>query len=287
MATYKITSHSGSGRPLNVATTSTISGRTNVNIWNATGSNDQKWSIASLGSGQQVKSMNNTRYMLNANTSTWNCDVYTSNSDTYVNFVPLGSGVYRIQLDSDKTKYLTAEGTASGSNVKWSALNSSSNAQKWKIAEVSTTGGSGSSGATDVSVLQTEFQKVGDYDHVNGLQCVDIVRWYIDTYTTLDSTSGNGKDLVANLAKNYKLTITNTPKAPGIFSVAGGYKTWGCSGSEYGHTGVVVSVDTTKKTATVIHTGNSKEHETPNSWVSTYSYPMNGVTFAYLGDYLK
>ena len=118
MATYKITSHSGSGRPLNVATTSTISGRTNVNIWNATGSNDQKWSIASLGSGQQVKSMNNTRYMLNANTSTWNCDVYTSNSDTYVNFKSLGSGLYRIQLDSDQTKYLTAEGTASGSNVK-------------------------------------------------------------------------------------------------------------------------------------------------------------------------
>ena len=141
MATYKITSHSGSGRPLNVATTSTISGRTNVNIWNATGSNDQKWSIASLGSGQQVKSMNNTRYMLNANTSTWNCDVYTSNSDTYVNFKSLGNGLYRIQLDSDKIKYLTAEGTASGSNVKWAALDSSSNAQKWKITEVQTPSG--------------------------------------------------------------------------------------------------------------------------------------------------
>lgn len=141
MATYKITSHSGSGRPLNVATTSTISGRTNVNIWNDTGSNDQKWSIASLGSGQQVKSMNNTRYMLNANTSTWNCDVNTSNSDTYVNFKSLGSGLYRIQLDSDQTKYLTAEGTASGSNVKWAALDSASNAQKWKITEVQTPSG--------------------------------------------------------------------------------------------------------------------------------------------------
>ena len=144
MATYKITSHSGSGRPLNVATTSTISGRTNVNIWSDTGSNDQKWSIVSLGSGQQVKSMNNTRYMLNANTSTWNCDVYTSNSDTYVNFKSLGSGLYRIQLDSDQTKYLTAEGTASGSNVKWAALNSSSNAQKWKVELVSSSTPSGS-----------------------------------------------------------------------------------------------------------------------------------------------
>ena len=287
MATYKITSHSGSGRPLNVATTSTISGRTNVNIWNDTGSNDQKWSIVSLGSGQQVKSMNNTRYMLNANTSTWNCDVYTSNSDTYVNFVPLGSGLYRIQLDSDKTKYLTAEGTASGSNVKWAALNSSSNAQKWQITEVSTSSGSGSSGATDAAKLQSEFQKVGDYDGAYGLQCVDLVRWYIDTYTTLTSTSGHGKDLVANLAKKHNLTIDSTPKAPGIFSVAGGYKTWGASGVKEGHTGVVVSVDTVKKTATAVQTGSSKEDETPNSWVGTYSYPMNGVTFVYLGDYLK
>lgn len=32
MATYKIVSHGGNGLPLNVETTSTISGRTNVNI---------------------------------------------------------------------------------------------------------------------------------------------------------------------------------------------------------------------------------------------------------------
>lgn len=288
MATYKITSHAGSGLPLNVATSSAITGRTNVNIWSNTDSTDQRWSIGSLSTTrQQVKSMSNTQYMLNANTATWNCDVYTSNNDTYVNFVYVSAGVYRIQLDSDKSKYLTAEGTASGSNVKWAALNSSSNAQQWKFTEVSTTGGSGSSGATDASVLQAEFQKVGDYDGAYGLQCVDIVRWYIDTYTTLNSTSGNGEDLVANLANKYGLTIDSTPKAPGIFSVAGGYKTWGCSGSSAGHTGVVVSVNTTQKTATVIHTGNSLTGKNPNSWVSTYSYPATGVTFVYLGNHLK
>ena len=286
MATYKITSHSGSGRPLNVATTSTISGRTNVNIWNDTGSNDQKWSIVSLGSGQQVKSMNNTRYMLNANTSTWNCDVYTSNSDTYVNFKSLGNGLYRIQLDSDQTKYLTAEGTASGSNVKWAALNSSSNAQKWQITEVSTSSGSGSSGATDAAKLQSEFQKVGDFDGAYGLQCVDLVRWYIDTYTTLQSTSVNGFELVGKLANKYDLKITDTPKAPGIFSVAGGYKTWNSSGGDAGHTGVVISVDTAQKKATVLHTGNTLTGKNPNSWIDTYSYPEAGVTFVYLGDYL-
>lgn len=137
MATYKITSHAGSGLPLNVATSSAITGRTNVNIWSNTDSTDQRWSIGSLSTRQQVKSMSNTQYMLNAYTSTWNCDVYTSNNDTYVNFVYVSAGVYRIQLDSDKSKYLTAEGTASGSNVKWAALNSSSNAQQWKVELVS------------------------------------------------------------------------------------------------------------------------------------------------------
>lgn len=101
------------------------------------------------------------------------------------------------------------------------------------------------------------------------------------------STSGNGKDLVANLASNNGLAIDNTPTAPGIFSVAGGYSTWGCSGSQYGHTGIVVSVNTTNRTATVIHTGNSLAGSTPNSWISTYSYPTEGVTFVYLGDHLR
>ncbi len=136
MANYKIVSHAGAGLPLNVATTTTISGRTNVNIWSDTGSNDQKWSISSLGTKQQVKTLNNTNYMLNAYTSTWNCDVYTSNTDTYINFLPVSTGVYRLQLNSDPSKYLTAAGTSSGSNVSWAALDSTSTAQKWSITEI-------------------------------------------------------------------------------------------------------------------------------------------------------
>lgn len=139
MATYKITSHAGNGLPLNVATSSAITGRTNVNIWSNTDSTDQRWSIGSLGTRQQVKSMSNTQYMLNANTATWNCDVYTSNNDTYVNFVNVSAGVYLIQLDSDKSKYLTAEGTTKGSNVKWAARNSSSNTQQWKVETTTVT----------------------------------------------------------------------------------------------------------------------------------------------------
>lgn len=92
--------------------------------------------------------------------------------------------------------------------MKWAALNNTT-AQQWKITTVSTND-SGSSVATDADQLRKEFQKVGDYDGAYGLQCVDIVRWYVDTYTTLNSTSGHGKDLVANLANKYGLTISST-----------------------------------------------------------------------------
>lgn len=91
MANYKIVSHGGSGLPLNVYGSGTITSRRNVCIWTDTGSTDQQWAIASLGSNQQVKSLNNLNYMLNANTSTWNCDVYTSNADTYINFILVSS----------------------------------------------------------------------------------------------------------------------------------------------------------------------------------------------------
>ena len=97
MANYKIVSHGGSGLPLNVYGSGTITSRRNVCIWTDTGSTDQQWAIASLGSNQQVKSLNNLNYMLNANTSTWNCDVYTSNADTYINFILVSTGVYRLQ----------------------------------------------------------------------------------------------------------------------------------------------------------------------------------------------
>lgn len=78
MANYKIVSHAGAGLPLNVATTTTISRRTNVNIWSDTGSNDQKWSITSLGTNQQVKSLNNLSYILFSRNPSFQCRWKTS-----------------------------------------------------------------------------------------------------------------------------------------------------------------------------------------------------------------
>lgn len=67
MGYYKIKSHAGTGKLLNIAASGPISGRKNTNIWDESCPIDQTWSIASLGNNQQVKIINNLSYMLNAN----------------------------------------------------------------------------------------------------------------------------------------------------------------------------------------------------------------------------
>ena len=293
MATYTISPLSAPTRSLNIASSASITNGTQVNIYATSGSNDQNWVVDSLTSTsrQYIKHFSNQAYALNAYRSgtNWNCTLRkaSGNIDGYVILTKVANktNVYTIRLSEYSNRYLTADGTGNSAKCSWRASTGGTE-QQWKFTKVST-GGSGSGGATNVPEIRAKFQKVGNYDGVNGLQCVDIVRWYIDTYTTLKSTSGHGKDLVANLANNYGLAIDSTPKAPGIFSVAGGYSKWGSSGSQYGHTGIVVSVDTKNKKATVIHTGNSLDGKNPNSWVDTYSYPATGVTFVYLGNYLK
>ena len=128
--------------------------------------------------------------------------------------------------------------------------------------------------------------KGGDFDGAYGLQCVDLSNWFVNTYTTLKPTYGNGKDIAANLANTNGLATPSTvPIAMSIFSVDSGIKAFGASGGRYGHTGVVLSVDANNKTVTVIHTWNGLSG--PNSVISTYPYPENGVTFTYIGDYLQ
>ena len=66
MATYKIVSHGGTGLPLNVYGTGTITSRRNVCIWTDTGSVDQQWAIDSLGSNQTVRTVMSILSMLTA-----------------------------------------------------------------------------------------------------------------------------------------------------------------------------------------------------------------------------
>lgn len=52
MGYYKIKSHAGTGKLLNIAASGPISGRKNTNIWDESCPIDQTWSIASLGNNQ-------------------------------------------------------------------------------------------------------------------------------------------------------------------------------------------------------------------------------------------
>ena len=224
MATYTISPLSAPTRSLNIASSASITNGTQVNIYATSGSNDQNWVVDSLTSTsrQYIKHFSNQAYALNAYRSgtNWNCTLRkaSGNIDGYVILTKVANktNVYTIRLSEYSNRYLTADGTGNSAKCSWRASTGGTE-QQWKFTKVST-GGSGSGGATNVSEIRAKFQKVGNYDGVNGLQCVDIVRWYIDTYTTLKSTSGHGKDLVANLANNYGLAIDSTPKAPGILA---------------------------------------------------------------------
>lgn len=143
MAYYNIISHAGTGKYLNLSASGPISAKTNVSIWAKSCPIDQIWSIDQLGNNQLVKTINNLSYMLNASLSTWNCDVYTQNSDSFVNFEQVSTGIYYIRLASDPSKYLTAAGTADGSNVSWSTLSTTTTgkkAQQWKVETTSLPG---------------------------------------------------------------------------------------------------------------------------------------------------
>jgi hypothetical protein len=169
-------------------------------------------------------------------------------------------------------------------------INISSTARVSQVVRVSANGVITSAIIDDASVQNAFLNSIrgGDFDGINGLQCVDLTKWFVDTYTTLNWARGNGNVQAANTATLNNLpSPSSTPQAWSIFSVAGGNRgVWGSSGSQYGHTGIVLSVDEINKTATVIHTWNSLYGRNPNSSISTYSYPANGVTFTHLGGYL-
>ena len=119
--------------------------RKKINVYPATSSNDQVWSITNPNSTaqQEVASNSGLTYKLNANRSYdhWICDLYTTNADTYLVFEKTSvSNVYRIRLNGASTKnyYLTAAGT-SGSQVYFKPnLGTSDKTQQWTLKSVST-----------------------------------------------------------------------------------------------------------------------------------------------------
>ena len=141
--TYKITSKL-SGKCLNVYgnNVTSISNHQNVCVWSNSGSNEQKWVISSLtAAGVAVRTFIDTTYGLNAyrSGSPWNCDLYKilgNESDANVNLIAT-NGYYKIQLWAHTSYYLTAGGTADGSNVYWTTATGGDN-QLWAIDPIST-----------------------------------------------------------------------------------------------------------------------------------------------------
>ena len=151
----------------------------------------------------------------------------------------------------------------------------------------------------DGKALQIAFNDVGDYDGVEGLQCPDIVKWFLNEFTTLTPQSGNGCKQVGNIAAaNGGLKISTEPCAPAVFSVKGG--TYGpgiedgrVSDNTAGHTGIVLScekIDNNNYKIKYFHTYNALKNDDYNSSIATKTFTkeqLKNTTFLDLSPFIK
>ena len=143
----------GTSRMLNLYYTGSVVNQLNVVIYNADGSDEQKWKY----NGSKLLTVRNTAYCLDrfrGASAKENADIYLATSDDdadqKLTIVQDGTtGNYKIRLTSDSTKWLTANAPASGAaggtstgkatnspgNVYFAASSNSDN-QKWYFAEV-------------------------------------------------------------------------------------------------------------------------------------------------------
>ncbi len=143
MPTYKIT-NVAANKCLNIygSNVTSLTNNQNVTLWEDSDTPEQKWVVDILDSGVFVQSAINTAFALNAyRSSTYNCDVHLlrgNQTDAAVNFIPSGDN-YKIQLANYPTYYLTAAGTANGSNAYWAAATNANN-QLWTMSVVADIG---------------------------------------------------------------------------------------------------------------------------------------------------
>jgi len=123
--------------------------------------------------------------------------------------------------------------------------------------------------------------------------CVTLSAWFIGSHTTLTFPRADGEGVVKGLVNDNKganLKVSTTPTQFSVFSVSGSLDSpaWGTSAhNTYGHTGIVLSVNTTNKTAVVLETSIGRSGEALRSKVSTYSWPKAGVTFVDVSKYVR
>ena len=141
MATYKITNVSYQ-KCLNVhgdnVTYESMYENQNVTLWADSSTNEQKWVIDSLSTGQFIRSAVNTNFGLNIWTGDNNCDVHTIAGNEHDAMVDISSGSagmrYTIKL-TNYNLYLTAGGSGNEPNVYWAAP-TGGNDQYWTFLEI-------------------------------------------------------------------------------------------------------------------------------------------------------
>lgn len=138
-STYRIT-NVGASKCLNISgsNVTVLSNGMNVTLWSNSGTNEQKWSISSLGSNVYIKSIIDTQYGLNVYRSgnPYNCNIYKiagNETDTAIDIIASGSN-YKIKL-RNYALYLTVGASADNTNVYWAA-SSSSNYQNWSMTKL-------------------------------------------------------------------------------------------------------------------------------------------------------
>lgn len=96
----------------------------------------------------------------------------------------------------------------------------------------------------EVDTLVGEQQGLCGGDQGWRANCVTFSKYFLRKFTTIEPAAGNGKEVVANTrAANPGTESGPTPRAYSVFSYVGGDAT-----TQFGHTGVILAVDTTKGT---------------------------------------
>ena len=147
--------------------------------------------------------------------------------------------------------------------------------------------------------LQNSFYKVTEFFTKDDLQCVFLTKGFLNNYTTLQTSRGDGfaqakNTFDANTDKN--LQISNIPSAPAIYSVAPYSAGPGISkerATQWGHTGIIIDCqkvsgkeDTYK--LTYFHTGSSFKGKPYNCAITTNEFKVSdAVTYVNIGNYMK
>ncbi len=120
---YKIISRFA-GKCLNIYgdNLTSLSNNRNVCIWTDSGSNEQKWTIQTIGTGVYIQAYIDHAFGLNVYRSgdPWNCDIHTisnNETDAKVDIIETTGGYY-IKLHN-YNMYLTVTSSQDGGNVCW------------------------------------------------------------------------------------------------------------------------------------------------------------------------